>query len=50
VFNISQFLQLVVGRLREETRVRRYSKCSRANHSTRTCQIVINMPEEEDSE
>ena len=35
---------------REETHARRYGKCGGTKHNARTCQIVIDTSEEEDSE
>ena len=37
-------------KLREETRARRCGNCGETGHNARTCQIVIEMSEEEDSE
>ena len=35
---------------REETRARRCGNCGETGHNARTCQIVIEMSEKEDSE
>jgi hypothetical protein len=35
---------------REETRARCYSRCSETRHNARTCQIIIDTSEEENSE
>ena len=35
---------------REETRAQRCGNCGETGHNTRTCQIVIEVSEEEDSE
>ena len=37
-------------RLRTETRARRCGNCGKARHNARSCQIVVEMPEEGDSE
>ena len=35
---------------REETHARHYGNCNATGHNTRTCQIVVETSEEEDSE
>jgi hypothetical protein len=51
VQQVEQEIRASSGRKpREETRARRYGKCSETGHNARTCQIVIDTSEEEYSE
>ncbi|PQM43465.1 hypothetical protein VC83_09592 [Pseudogymnoascus destructans] len=51
VQQVEQEIRASSGRkIREETRARRCSKCGGTGHNARTCQIVIDTSEEEDSE
>ena len=51
VQQLKQEMQASSGRkAREETRARRCGNCGEPRHNVRTCQIVIEMSREEDSE
>ena len=51
VEQVEQEIRASSGRKpREETRARRCGKCSKTGHNARTCQIIVDTSEEEDSE